>query len=59
MKNKEEMLIMAAILKHGCILPCGGRLELKECFIRVLDRLIFWYTTQDGSTHIEQMSVFE
>jgi hypothetical protein len=39
--------------RFGAIRPCGNRMAFSECFSLERDRLIFWYNTNDGSTHVE------
>lgn len=48
----EERLIRKAIRKHKKIFPCLSRKEFSKCFTREDGRLLFWYDTEDRSTHL-------
>ena len=50
----QQQLISKARGKYGQILPCGVRGDLVACFTTEGSRVIFWYNTADGSTHIEE-----
>jgi hypothetical protein len=50
--EKQERLIEKAIEKHERIRPCSNRTELRDCFSVLGNKLIFWYNTDDDSTHV-------
>jgi hypothetical protein len=53
MSKKQKRMIIRALRRNGRIFPCATRANLRECFSCFEDSLIFWYNTQDGSTHVE------
>lgn len=34
------------------IYPCGGKSDLGECFTIIGNKLVFWFNTEDQSTHL-------
>jgi len=52
MGEKHERLIQKAIEKHERIRPCADKSEFRECFSVFGNKLIFWYNTEDDSTHV-------
>ncbi len=52
MSEKHERLIKKAIEKHERIHPCSNKGEFRECFSVFDNKLIFWYNTDDDSTHV-------
>jgi hypothetical protein len=53
MNRKQKELVARAQARFGVIRPCATCHDLTECFSQEDGRLLFWYNTQDGSTHIE------
>jgi len=47
-----DSLILQATEKHSTIYPCSNKSAFDECFTHDCDRLIFWYNTEDNSTHV-------
>lgn len=45
-------LIDKAIDKHGTIYPCANMVYLTDCFTNYDGKWIFWYNTEDNSTHV-------
>jgi hypothetical protein len=53
MSRRHKRLIVKAHKRFGRVFPCRQCSRLLECFTRERGRLIFWYNTADGSTHVE------
>jgi hypothetical protein len=34
------------------IYPCGGKRDLTDCFTVIGNKLVFWFNTEDQSTHL-------
>ena len=45
-------LIRQALKLHKKIYPCGTKATLAECFTLERDKVLFWYDTEDRSTHL-------
>jgi len=54
MSNTQLRLVDIAKEKYGAIYPCGGTRGWEDCFTRCQGRVIFWFNSEDNSTHIEQ-----
>ncbi len=52
MSKREKKLIKRAIKDYKTIYPCGHFDEFSKCFTEIKDELVFWFNTEDGSTHI-------
>ncbi len=52
MSEEKMRLIQRAIEEHERIYPCGNAALLEECFTTNEDRLLFWFNTEDDSTHL-------
>ncbi|MBD3315151.1 MAG: hypothetical protein GF344_05145 [Chitinivibrionales bacterium] len=52
MNQIKKKLIEIATKKHEKIYPCVSRGSLDECFTVEGDRIMFWYNTEDHSTHL-------
>ncbi len=52
MNSIKAGLISNAISKHKRIFPCRGCRSLEECFTFEKGMVIFWYNTEDESTHM-------
>ena len=48
----KTSLISRAMEKYNRIFPVKGK-KIEECFSRERDLVLFWYNTEDKSTHIE------
>jgi hypothetical protein len=48
----ETTLIQKAIQKHGKIFPCSNKKSLLDCFTVEGEQIIFWYNTEDQTTHV-------
>ncbi len=49
---REKALIKKAIEKYGVIRPSGTKTSFKECFTSDAGKLVFWFNTEDDSTHV-------
>jgi hypothetical protein len=47
-----EDLIEQAVAKYRTIYPCGLKKSLAECFTLQNNRVVFWFNTEDQSTHM-------
>lgn len=52
MNHIKQQLIETALQKHDKIYPCISRQSLDECFTIEGERVLFWFNTEDHSTHI-------
>ena len=52
MNEIKRKMIETAWRKHRTIYPCGTRRSFDECFTKEQNDLIFWYNTEDQSTHL-------
>ena len=52
MDEQKKLLIQKAQDKHKKIYPCGRWRSFHECFTMHEGRLLFWYNTECGTTHI-------
>ena len=52
MGTLKEQLIANAISQHRKIFPCVGRHSLEDCFTFEKGRIVFWFNTEDHSTHM-------
>jgi hypothetical protein len=43
--------------KYGKISPCGGKKTLDDCYSFFKDWFMFWFNSQDGSTHIIRKTI--
>lgn len=57
MGDVQMELIQMAIDRHEKIFPCGNASFLGECFTTTDDKLLFWYNTEDDSTHLMEQSL--
>jgi hypothetical protein len=48
----KKELIDEATRSHRIILPTARRIDISECFTVMCDKMVFWFNTPDGSTHI-------
>lgn len=52
MENAEKMLVVEAQKRNAVIKPLDGCNSLESCFTREGNRIIFWFLTQDDSSHV-------
>ena len=52
LESIKTSLITRAMKKYDRIFPVKGK-KIEECFSRERDLVLFWYNTEDNSTHIE------
>jgi hypothetical protein len=52
MGTLKERLILKALRRHPRIFPCETRESFARSFTRQSGRMVFWYNTEDNSTHI-------
>jgi hypothetical protein len=53
MNSKQKKLYRKAVAKHEKIFPCKSKKNFQECFTISGDKLLFWYNTEDNSTHVQ------
>ncbi|MBD3391656.1 MAG: hypothetical protein GF418_06355 [Chitinivibrionales bacterium] len=52
MQEIRDQMIRRAIEAHNRITPCSNKEALSECFSLMGDKLVFWFNTDDDSTHV-------
>lgn len=52
MNELKEKMINDAREKYQSIFPCSTRRKLDDCFTVEKNRMLFWFNTEDRSTHI-------
>lgn len=52
MNEMKRKLIADAERQYFRIFPCSSRRELGDCFTIEDDTLLFWFNTEDSSTHV-------
>jgi hypothetical protein len=52
MNKIKKTLINRAKMQFKQIYPCSTKKRLKECFTVEEDKMIFWFNTEDETTHI-------
>jgi hypothetical protein len=50
-------IVLKAVKRHIKIFPCSNRKNFQECFTLYDDKLLFWYNTIDGNTHLLMQSI--
>lgn len=48
----EQKIMEQALRKYKKIYPCGSKKSLWECFTRYNDSVLFWFNTEDDTTHM-------
>ncbi len=48
----KRIMIKKAESRFKKILPCGQKRNLDECFTLEKGRVLFWFNTEDKSTHL-------
>jgi hypothetical protein len=51
MNTLKRKMIAEAQRKYSRIFPCSSRRTLNECFTVEDDQIIFWFNTEDATTH--------
>jgi hypothetical protein len=51
MDQIRENLINQARRQFAAIYPCGVKKSLADCFTQHNNRIVFWFNTEDHSTH--------
>ena len=52
MSSIELDLIRKAQEMYSNIYPCGSKKSFDECFTRHDHKYVFWFNTDDNSTHV-------
>jgi hypothetical protein len=52
MSELQQKMIDEAVREHKRIYPCTNKKDLSECFTRQGDKLLFWFNTEDRTTHV-------
>ena len=52
MEDVKFQIVQAAREKHRTIFPCVGKQSFEECFTHDNGKLLFWFNTEDNSTHL-------
>jgi len=52
MNELKKRMIETARRRHNRIFPCASFLNLEDSFTVEGQKLIFWYNTEDHSTHL-------
>ncbi|MBD3420977.1 MAG: hypothetical protein GF398_12730 [Chitinivibrionales bacterium] len=52
MGSVQSEMIKKAIIKHKRIFPCKNKQHLHECFTRHKNKILFWFNTDDETTHV-------
>ncbi len=52
MSEEKIRLLERAVNEYERIYPCGKHKLLNECFTNEGDTLMFWFNTEDQSTHL-------
>jgi hypothetical protein len=53
MSNLKKIMIKKAKNRYKKILPCGKKANFEDCFTVEKNKLLFWFNTEDQSTHVE------
>jgi hypothetical protein len=52
MNELKKQMIAQAQSRHRCIFPCYSCSSLEDSFTVENGKVIFWYNTEDHSTHL-------
>ncbi|MCU0608175.1 MAG: hypothetical protein MUF22_00210 [Chitinispirillaceae bacterium] len=52
MNEIKKTMIQQAMQRYNRIYPCGTKRSLYECFTEAEGKLIFWFNTDDQTTHL-------
>ena len=59
MHELKTRLISQAQQTFQTIYPCGNKVELFDCFTQMGNLLVFWFNTEDHSTHLLTLPIEE
>ncbi len=57
MTSVKDKMIKRAVQEYGKIFPCGELEKLNECFTQTKEAMLFWFNTEDNSTHLLKESI--
>jgi len=52
MNEIKNKLIIRAKETFKIIYPCGNKRDLSDCFTIIGNKLLFWFNTEDQTTHL-------
>jgi hypothetical protein len=52
MNEMKRKMISQARETFKTIYPCGNKTALIDCFTKMGNKLVFWFNTEDQSTHL-------
>jgi hypothetical protein len=52
MNQLKQEMIRTARKRYQAIYPCASKKSLSECFTLEEDRIVFWFNTEDSTTHV-------
>ena len=52
MNELKKRMIRKAVQQYKKIYPCGQKRSFAECFSLLGNNLVFWFNTEDQSTHL-------
>ncbi len=52
MESIKRHLIEKALKKYKNIYPCVQKVSFQDCFTTVGPQILFWFNTEDHSTHV-------
>ena len=52
MNELKKKMIRKAVQQYHRIYPCGSKQDFSECFTLVDNSMVFWFNTEDHSTHL-------
>ena len=52
MNELKRKMIRKAVQQYKRIYPCGSKRNFSECFTLIDDSIVFWFNTEDRSTHL-------
>jgi hypothetical protein len=59
MNYEKIKLINQAIMIYKKIYPCGNKRNLFDCFTQIGNSILFWFNTEDHSTHLLKAKIKE
>jgi len=57
MNELKIKMISEATKNFNTIYPCGNKMTFDDCFTTNEDQLLFWFNTEDQSTHVMTKSL--
>lgn len=52
MSEEKIKLLERAVNEYDAIFPCGHHKLLNDCFTNEGNKLMFWFNTEDHTTHL-------